>query len=86
MSKKTNFTSIGGQALIEGVMMKGPDKVGIAVRKSDGEIVTKVNEYTPVTKKHKILSLPIIRGVVNFFCHDETRLFHHDVFCRSCRR
>ncbi len=65
--KKMNYTSIGGQALIEGVMMKGPDKVGIAVRKSDGEIVTKVEKYTPVTKKHKILSLPIIRGVVNFF-------------------
>lgn len=67
MSKKTNYTSIGGQALIEGVMMKGPDKVGIAVRRSDGEIVTKVEDYTPVTKKHKILALPLIRGVVNFF-------------------
>lgn len=67
MSKeKANYTSIGGQALIEGVMMKGPDKIGIAVRRSDGEIVTKVEEYVPVTKKHKILSFPVIRGVANF--------------------
>ncbi len=64
--KKANYTSIGGQALIEGVMMKGPDKIGIAVRRSDGEIVTKVEEYVPVTKKHKILSFPVIRGVANF--------------------
>ena len=37
-------TSIGGQALIEGIMMKGPHKTAMAVRKSDGEIVVEVNE------------------------------------------
>ena len=66
MKQSAHKTSIGGQALIEGVMMKGPDKIGIAVRRSDGEIVTKVEEYVPVTKKHKILSFPVIRGVANF--------------------
>lgn len=67
MSKVKNATSIGGQALIEGVMMKGPDKIGIAVRKPDGEIQTKVEDFQPINQKHKIFSLPIIRGVVNFF-------------------
>lgn len=65
--KKNNYTSIGGQALIEGVMMKGPDKIGIACRKSSGEIVTKIEEYTPIGKKNKFFTLPLIRGVVNFF-------------------
>ena len=43
MSKKT---SIGGQALMEGIMMRGPSKMGMAVRKSDGEIELKVSDIT----------------------------------------
>ena len=59
-------TSIGGQAVIEGVMMKGPDKIATAVRKPDGEIV--IDEKTcGKTRKSKILKLPIIRGCVGFF-------------------
>lgn len=61
MSKKTN---IGGQAVIEGVMMRGPKKVAIAVRKPDGEIEIDVSENMPMTKRNKILSLPILRGAV----------------------
>ncbi len=59
-------TSIGGQAIIEGVMMRGPEKIAASVRKSDGEIVTDVK---PLGKgrKSKILKLPIIRGCINFF-------------------
>ena len=66
--KKENIhkTSIGGQAVIEGVMMKGPDKIAIAVRKPDGEIEI---DKKPCGKarKSKILKLPIIRGCINFF-------------------
>src|SRR5690554_6202468 len=54
-------TSIGGQALIEGIMMKGPDKIATAVRKPDGEIVVKETEIKPIFK-HKFFKLPIIRG------------------------
>ena len=61
-----HITSIGGQAIIEGVMMRGPYKTAMAVRKSDGEIVTEVNE-NGTKKKNVILGLPIIRGCVNFF-------------------
>lgn len=59
-------TSIGGQAVIEGVMMRGPQKIATAVRKPDGEIEMEVN---PIGKarSNKIVKLPIIRGCVNFF-------------------
>lgn len=57
-------TTIGGQALIEGVMMKGPSKIGIAVRKPDKEIELKVDEINLPSKKHKFLRLPFIRGVM----------------------
>ena len=59
-------TSIGGQAVMEGVMMRGPEKMAIAVRKPDGEIVTKV-EDVKIKKKSIWLKLPIVRGCINFF-------------------
>ncbi len=58
--------SIGGQAVIEGVMMKNQDRYAIAVRKPDKEIEVQVNEYISVSKKYRILDIPILRGVVNF--------------------
>ena len=57
-------TTIGGQALIEGVMMKGPSKIGIAVRKPDKDIELKVENINLPSKKHKFLQLPFVRGVV----------------------
>lgn len=57
-------TTIGGQALIEGVMMKGPGKISMAVRKPDSVIELKVDEINSIGKKYKVLSLPFIRGVV----------------------
>lgn len=59
-------TSIGGQALIEGVMMRGPDKQAIVVRKPDGELEEKVEEINTVSKRHPVLGIPFIRGVVSF--------------------
>jgi len=58
-------TLIGGQALIEGVMMKGPDKIGIAVRAPDKSIKTESFPFVSLTKRYKILSLPFIRGIVS---------------------
>lgn len=58
--------SIGGQAVIEGIMMKNNDKYAIAVRKPDKEIEVKVEEYKPLGDKCPIFKAPIIRGVVNF--------------------
>lgn len=57
-------TTIGGQAIIEGIMMKGPEKISIAVRKPNREIELKIDDVNSIAKKYKILSLPFIRGVV----------------------
>ena len=57
-------TSIGGQAVIEGVMMRGPKDMAIAVRKSDGQIV--IDQKPVKIQNNKILKLPFIRGAVNF--------------------
>ena len=58
--------SVGGQAVIEGVMMKSKDHIAIAVRRESGEIVKKLKPYKAAKDKHKILNIPIIRGFVNF--------------------
>ena len=64
---KCHKTSIGGQAVIEGVMMRGPKTSAISVRKADGEIITEVKEVSSILQKSKILKLPILRGVIAFF-------------------
>ncbi len=63
---KSKYTAIGGQALIEGIMMKSPEKTAMAVRTKDGKIdVSEVSELN-LRKKYKILALPFIRGVIAF--------------------
>ena len=59
-------TSIGGQALMEGILMRGPDKQAIVVRKPDGELETKVEPVKALRQKYPILGWPLIRGPVNF--------------------
>ncbi len=58
--------SIGGQAVLEGVMMKNDDRYAIAIRKPDKEIDVKVSEFKPAGNKCALFRVPIIRGVVNF--------------------
>ncbi len=65
MSKEQHITSIGGQAVMEGVMMRGPYKTAVAVRKPDGEIERKIEENGTKTR-NAVFKLPIIRGCVNF--------------------
>jgi Predicted metal-dependent enzyme len=59
-------SGIGGQAVIEGVMMKNQNEYAIAVRKPNNEIIVKKDSYQSITEKYKILKLPIFRGVVAF--------------------
>lgn len=59
-------SGIGGQAVMEGVMMKNGDTYAVAVRLPNGEITVKKDEYRGIVKGKKILSLPFIRGVFNF--------------------
>ena len=59
-------SGIGGQAVIEGIMMRNKDKYSIAVRKPDHEIEVTVRDCKLLTEKHKWMGYPIIRGVVSF--------------------
>jgi len=59
-------SGIGGQAVIEGVMMKNKDRYAVAVRKPDNEIEVVVKECSSPAEKHRFLGWPVIRGVVNF--------------------
>lgn len=65
--KKTHKTSVGGQALIEGIMMQGPKGMATAVRKPDGDILTEYHEFHRLREKCKFLGWPLVRGAVNFF-------------------
>ncbi len=60
------LNKVGGQAVLEGVMMKAGEKTVTSCRKPDGTIVVYDGEFHSVKKKHKILNIPILRGVVNF--------------------
>lgn len=66
-SEKVHKTSIGGQAVMEGVMMRGPKEIATAVRKSNGEIIIDKKEVSTVFTKYKFLKTPILRGVIAFF-------------------
>ena len=55
---------VGGEAVIEGVMMRGPQRYSVAVRREDKSITVVTKDWESVRKRHKILNIPIIRGVV----------------------
>lgn len=59
-------SNIGGQAVLEGIMMKNGPKYAVAVRKSDGDIEVKVDEYKSIIKWEKLTKIPFVRGVFNF--------------------
>lgn len=59
-------TMCGGQALIEGIMMRGPKKQAIVVRKPDGELAVKESQLKFIKDRYPVLGLPLVRGVVTF--------------------
>ncbi|HVP57776.1 MAG TPA: DUF1385 domain-containing protein [bacterium] len=59
--------AMGGQAVIEGVMMKSPTLIVTSVRKTTGEIVSKVEPYVSVTRRYAVLGIPVLRGAVMLF-------------------
>ena len=68
MREEINLSNInvGGQAVIEGVMMRSPHMVSTAVRRAEGEIVVKNEKFISLTQRNKILGLPLIRGLISF--------------------
>ena len=63
---KMHYSGIGGQAVLEGVMMKNGDKYAVAVRKPDGEMDIQVEEYKGICADKKITKIPFIRGIFSF--------------------
>ena len=59
--------NIGGQAVIEGVMMRAPRYIAIAVRRPSGEIVVKGDEVVPLSERYPVVKLPVVRGAVALF-------------------
>ncbi|MDE6434885.1 MAG: DUF1385 domain-containing protein [Lachnospiraceae bacterium] len=66
MEERLPKGTLGGQAVIEGVMMKGPKSYSIAIRRPDRKIEVKLENYQPASEKHAICRVPFIRGIVNF--------------------
>ena len=66
--KRMNYSGIGGQAVLEGIMMKNKEQYAVAVRKPDGEIEVEVEHYHGIIHGSKLLDMPFIRGV--FQCLD----------------
>ena len=60
------YSGIGGQAVMEGVMMKNMDRYAVSVRKPNGKIETKVEECVSFAEKHPLFQLPVFRGMANF--------------------
>ena len=64
--KNPRLGQVGGQAILEGVMMKSGEDVAISVRAMDGTVRSKKTKHVSLRKKYKIFALPLIRGVVSF--------------------
>lgn len=64
--RKKRYSGIGGQAVLEGVMMKNEDKYAVAVRKPSGEIAVEVENYQGFNHENALSKIPFVRGVVNF--------------------
>jgi len=68
MAKKNKmcYSGVGGQAVLEGVMMKNKDRYAVAVRKPNGKIVVEIENYQGILKDNVIQKIPFVRGVFNF--------------------
>jgi len=61
---KQEHLKVGGQAVIEGVMMRSPDRIATAVRTPSGRIAVKSEEYRSLVSRHRLLSIPVVRGAI----------------------
>lgn len=67
MEKNARLGTVGGQAVLEGVMMKSKNRYSVSVRRNDGTIKTVTKPYVSLRSRHKWLNIPILRGIINFF-------------------
>ncbi len=84
MSKEKNkYIAVGGQALMEGIMMKGPKGTAMSLRLPDGTIETQMKDFVSIRKKIKFFNIPIIRGVVSFI---ESMIFGYKLLMESAEK
>ncbi len=84
MSKeKNNYVAVGGQALMEGIMMRGPKGTAMSLRLPDGKIETQMKDFVSVRKKIKFFNIPVIRGVVSFI---ESMVFGYKLLMESAEK
>ena len=57
--------NIGGQAVIEGIMMRSPKYISTVIRRASGELENRTDQFEPITKRVKILGLPVLRGFIS---------------------
>ena len=84
MSKnKCSYVAVGGQALMEGIMMRGPKGTAMSLRLPDGSIETSMKDFTSIRKKYKIFNIPVIRGIVSFV---ESMIFGYKLLMESAEK
>ncbi len=71
---------VGGQSVLEGIMMKCGDRIALAVREESGNIKLETDTHVSIRKKHKLLSIPLVRGVANFV---ESMMLSYKTLMRS---
>lgn len=64
--KNNEYVAVGGQALMEGIMMRGPKGTAMSLRLPDGTIETQMKDFVSIRKKIKFFNIPILRGIVSF--------------------
>ena len=81
--KKCSYVAVGGQALMEGIMMKGPKGAAMSLRLPDGTIETEMKEFVSLRKKCKLFNIPVIRGIVSFV---ESMIFGYKLLMESAEK
>ena len=74
---------VGGQAVIEGVMMRAQGRIATAVRRADGTIVVRREEFVPIGKRYPVLAAPILRGAVGHHRNADDRDPHAEFLGRD---
>ncbi|MBO5409693.1 MAG: DUF1385 domain-containing protein [Clostridia bacterium] len=82
-SEKKEYIAVGGQALMEGIMMRGPKGTAMSLRLPDGSIETQMKNFTSIRKKNKFFNIPVLRGVVSFI---ESMIFGYKLLMESAEK
>ena len=80
---KKEYVAVGGQALMEGIMMRGPKGTAMSLRLPDGTIETSMKDFTSIRKKCKFFNIPILRGIVSFV---ESMIFGYKLLMESAEK